>query len=186
MTGRYASIAAQVVLVAALWSTGRRDWWLAYLVADLFRSALLLQVGGYTYFWVWAIGQALLLLPQFMAVLSCTRSGEWSYAWLYGALAISAWVVAFSPVAWPLARQAALMAWHIGAMVLLAMLVGSAVTTEFWMRAYYMLQAASSALSLVSPARQWADAIGATHCYLATGIFAGWALATVSHRRTAQ
>ena len=186
MIAWYASIAAQLALVAALWSTGRRDWWLVYLVSDLLRSALLLQLTGVAYYWVWTVGQALLLLPQFMAVLGCTRTGEWSYAWLYGALAVSAWVVAFSPAAWPIARQAALMAWHIGAMVLLAMLVGSIVATEAWMRAYYALHATTSALSLISPARHWADAIGTLHCIAATGIFAGWATATLTHRRTAQ
>lgn len=184
----YASIFAQCALVAALWYSGRRDWWLAYLVADLARSALLLELEprGLAYFWVWAIGQALLLFPQFAAVQSRTRTGAWSHAWIGGAMAASAWVIALSPAAWPVSRQASLMAWHMGAVVCLAMIAGSAVTVDFWMCAYYLLQAVSSALSLVSPDRHWAMLVGTMHSFIVAGIFAGWAAATVAHRRTAQ
>lgn len=175
------SILAQCWLVLHLWN--RRDWWTCYLIADLARSALLWWCTGEMYYWIWLIGQFALLLPQLLAALERSPAMPWGDTWILAALAVSAWVIAFSPSEWPAARQAALIAWHMGSMLCLAILLRGAAA-ERHMLIYYALNAATSALILASPDRTWARAVGGVHSLSVAGVFSAWALA--EPRRQAQ
>lgn len=173
-----ASMGTEAFLLAAMLRAGCRDWWVAYLVLDLLRSAALWNLNpmGLAYFYVWSFGLAVLALAQFVAVLDQARTrGPWLASWLYGAMACGAWVVALSPATWPPARQSAMMAWNAESLLCLAVLLGSHSGGVF-LRTYYFIQAALSTASLASPTPTWAQTVGFVQCATVSTLFLWWSL----------
>lgn len=172
-----ASMLAQALLLASTIRASRLDLWTAFLAADLIRSCLLWRFSplSASYYYIWTIGQLPLLLLQIASCASKSERKPGAVTWIYGALACSAWVVAISPIEWPLGRQASIMVWHFGSVVCLSTLVYGQ-WRDFGMLCYFALQSALSAIALMNTSRVWAEAVGTVQCVSVAVLFSVWAL----------
>ena len=178
-----ASIVAQLMLVASLLRSGRRDAWTAYLVLDLARSAALWNTAGVTYSIVWEAGLLILVLVQFVAVQQNIQRGPWLNSWIYGASALWAWIAALSPVNWPTIRQGMMMTWNGSALICLAVIIGGH-SGDVFLRTYYVIHAVLSSLVLASPDPDWAATLGFAQSVLVATLFSAWSLQIIRGRIT--
>ena len=141
----YASIAAQIVLVAALWRCGRRDWWLVYLVADLARTAVMLPLTGSAYWLASVLTEPLAMALRFLAVLQVSPASAREAAMVCGS-SMTAWAVVLTPAGWPTMRRASLLLHQAGAFGCFAVLaIGAALrpaACDWWMLTYFGLMVA--------------------------------------------
>ena len=168
------SILAQLVLAVSLWRSGRRDWWLGFLVADLIRSALLLPLhgSGRLYYWTWTGTWVILMGIQIAACLE-RAAGRWSGWWVGMAASGAFWIAAFTPNNADPYVQFSLMLWQGTAFVCLALLLSAGVRSP--MTYYYGSLAITSSLAQFALSREWSETIRAAQLCGSTIIFAAWA-----------
>lgn len=178
-----ASILAQAGLVAALWRSGARDWWTAYLAAGIVRALALWPISDpATFYWAWIITEVASLGLQFAAVWSLADAVE-DRRWLVtgllaGALAAS-WSIALTGEDWPTSRRARLLLMQLGAYhsagVILGVGLSSKSVPHFGIVAYFILKVFRAvAEQIVS-----IETVNVVYLLSVTVLFSVWSLATI-------
>lgn len=181
-----ASIAAQALLALTLYRAGQRDWWTLYLAAGVVESAILWPLRDHhriAYYWVWAIGLALLTFLQFVAILNLSpaiRPHSFLTFTLAG-FAASFWLVALLPIDWPVYRQAANIGWLLSSIVCLSG-VAAFGQLKSLMGAYYCVQALLSSLVHLSSSQTWVGTAGLIQQLIMTALFSIWIVKSAMNR----
>lgn len=182
------SIAAQCLLAVALWRSGRRDWWLAYLVGDLVRSAVLWPFEGSAYFWAWFLTEPFSIFARLMAAMEHTLEETRDIA-LIAASSAMAWSLVLTVPAWPTLRRGALLMHQGGVfaaflLLLVPMLAGYPTCAR--MTAYFGLLAFRSIAAQVLMTREATDLANSLHLLAVTVLFLTWIFAANRGRISAR
>lgn len=185
-TSWYVSLVAQAVLAFTLWSPGKRDWWVRYLLIALLVSLFRIQfsgtMGGHDYWRAWVATEPLLLGLQFLAVEQATRGTTRDLFHIAIILAISCtlWSILLTGDHWPVLRRASLLLKQAGTFGCFSVLFIPFVVrslparTDPWMLAYFTLNGLSLVAAQVALTPEATRSVSTLHLSLVACLFVVW------------